>query len=466
MIRLRRVLAALLLSAPAGAQVLRLPAVEPTLAAPAIVAPALCGAALVSPAALAPALTPAFSAAAPLSAPAAALSAPAALEAAAAPAAAPAAAAAASLAAPALPASAPTAAAADSRRGKPPAAAAPAAAPKDSGRSLFDGSFEVRTRSGAVFVPSFSQSSRNFPGGFAFVLARPSPAARVKSIPRTQGLEGAALLARVGRVAAQGQRYNLYRAASQYLFSTADNHSLGNVHGVTDAYGGVFIAGTSSDWRDYSESEDAAHENWPRAQTMNVEHVFPQSMFSGHIPMRSDLHHLMATLEHPNNVRGNLPFGVVKGTPDYRNDAGAKRGDGFFEPPNFTKGRVARAMLYFYARYRNEDFFKDAASKFWNAQIETLLDWNRRFPPTVEERRRNELVQQFQGNRNPFVDDPALADKIGLEAWRAPPPRARGAASAAAPSRRSDKPRKGEPRQSKPRGQSFHRPQMGGGRRR
>ncbi|MDD5628471.1 MAG: endonuclease, partial [Elusimicrobia bacterium] len=34
------------------------------------------------------------------------------------------------------------------------------------------------------------------------------------------------------------------------------------------------------------------------------------------------------------------------------------------------------------------------------------------------EKRRNDLVEEFQGNRNPFIDDPALADRIGAEAFR------------------------------------------------
>jgi hypothetical protein len=151
---------------------------------------------------------------------------------------------------------------------------------------------------------------------------------------------------------------------------------------------------------------------------MNVEHVFPQTYFDGDLPMRSDLHHLMATFERPNEMRGHLPFGTVKTPTDYRNDAGAKRDLNFFEPPDFTKGRVARALLYFYTRYRAAPFFGRRAAAFWNSQIETVLDWNRRFPPTVEERTRNGQVEGFQGNHNPFVDDWTLADRIGADALR------------------------------------------------
>ena len=47
-----------------------------------------------------------------------------------------------------------------------------------------------------------------------------------------------------------------------------------------------------------------------------------------------------------------------------------------------------------------------------------LLEWNRTFPPSNQERGRNALVERFQGNRNPFIDDPSLADRIGAEGFR------------------------------------------------
>ncbi len=325
------------------------------------------------------------------------------------------------------------------------------------GARLFDGSSDLVTRSGSVFAPS-RLAHPAVRGGVAFVRVQAAPAAPVKAVPDTQGLSGAALLDRVSSIAAKGQTKHEYHDASKYLFSTADNHTLNGTPGVADAYSGVFIPGTSPESHDYSETGDPKHDGWSRQQSMNVEHVFPQSLFLKNLPMRSDLHHLMATFEHPNGMRGNLPFGVVpKGASlHYHNDAGAKSDGLVFEPPDFTKGRVARAMLYFYSRYKDQGFFNPHVAAFWNPQIATMLDWNRRFPPTVEEQRRNDQVQAFQGNRNPFVDDSGLADRIGAEALRsgpAAPSRMRNIV--AAPQeivRRSDKPRKGKKRSS------FNRP--------
>ncbi|HXT00119.1 MAG TPA: endonuclease [Elusimicrobiota bacterium] len=452
----RRLLAALLLAAvPLNAQVARVTApsltaigvvpgaisVVPLSRAPAaVMAPTLAP----SPFLSAPSLVSAPMPSLPVAAiPAAAAVAPAAAEV-------PAAAA-------ALASVAPAAADGPKRGGAPvPGAAAPEA-DIASGDRLFDGSSDLKTRSGSVFAPSRTAHPA-VRGGVTFVRVKPAPAAAVKPVPDTQGLSGSALLDRVGQIAAKGHHGHDYHEASHYLFATADNHAINGVHGVADAYSGVFIPGTSAAGADYSETGDPAHDGWSRKQGMNVEHVFPQSLFGQKLPMRSDLHHLMATFEHPNGMRGNLPFGVVpKGAPlHYRNDAGAKSDGRVFEPPDFTKGRVARAMLYFYARYKDEGFFDPHVAAFWDPQIETLLDWNRRFPPTVEERTRNDQVQAFQGNRNPFVDDAGLADRIGADALRAGPAPSRMRDLATAPEqivRRSDKPRKGKKRK-----ESYHRP--------
>jgi endonuclease I len=406
-------------------------------AAPLFSAPALSG--LAAPSLAVPSLNAAAIPALPAAAPALA-AAPAAS------AAVPAAAAAASVAAPAqAPAAAP--------------ALAPLAAAVDGPSSRLPGP-----------VPGAAAPVR---GGVAFVRVKASPAAPVKSVPGTQGLYGAALLDRVSEVAAKGQTRHEYHESSKYLFSHADNHSLNGVRGVADAYSGVFVPGTSDLGQDYAETGDKVHDGWSREQSMNVEHVFPQSLFEKDLPMRSDLHHLMATFSHPNGMRGSYPFGVVKGAADYRNDAGAKGGGGYFEPPDFTKGRVARAMLYFYARYKDQPFFKtQRVAAFWNVQVETMLDWNRRFPPTVEERTRNDQVEAFQGNRNPFVDDPSLADHIGLDVLRSPLAGSRtrlhstaemDVVSPPSPARATSKKRSDVPRKGK-KGGGFHRPHSGHGR--
>ncbi|MDE2290510.1 MAG: endonuclease, partial [Elusimicrobia bacterium] len=254
-----------------------------------------------------------------------------------------------------------------------------------------------------------------------------SPSAAAPVVPRAPplhadpSLSGAALRDALRAQLARGQVTHDYDSAKSFLFSDADNVVHDGVRGVVDAYSGIFIPGTGGNGGRYSERGDQDGDGFPENDGMNVEHLWPQSFFDRHVPMRSDLHHLMATFEHPNGMRGTLPFGEVPpGKVEYHNAFGARMGGGLFEPPDISKGRVARAMLYFFVRYGAEGVLpRGRADSFWNSRIETLLRWNREFPPSEFERRRNDVVERFQGNRNPFVDDPGLADRIGAAALRA-----------------------------------------------
>ena len=44
--------------------------------------------------------------------------------------------------------------------------------------------------------------------------------------------------------------------------------------------------------------------------------------------------------------------------------------------------------------------------------LSTLLDWHLAAPPDDFERRRNDLIDDLQGNRNPFVDHPQWVQEI------------------------------------------------------
>jgi deoxyribonuclease-1 len=284
----------------------------------------------------------------------------------------------------------------------------------ESAGSLFDGARELKDDTGAVFtaVPKADGTVRVH-------IVEQGPLAASKAVPGTEGLKGQALLDALSGFAAQGHQAKTYKETSGYMFSTADQVVINGVKGVVDAYSGIFVPGTSKSGGDYPEPGDANGDGFPDKAGMNVEHTWPQSLFQQALPQRSDIHHLMATFMHPNSVRGSLPFGVVTGTPDYENKAGAKRGNGVFEPPDAVKGRVARGLLYFYARHKDSRMFGRTSVVFWNQQIDVLMKWNRDFPPSAFEARHNDLAQAWQGNRNPFIDDYLLADRIGADAFRA-----------------------------------------------
>lgn len=138
----------------------------------------------------------------------------------------------------------------------------------------------------------------------------------------------------------------------------------------------------------------------------NCEHTFPQGFFNSQLPMRSDIHHLFSTDEDANNSRGNLPFGVA--VPPFIQvaiNAPSKNGGGRYEPQDRHKGNCARAMMYFVLRY--QDY-----SNFYASQDAQLRLWHKQYPPLPADTVRHSFIFQEQGNRNPFVDYPQLADRI------------------------------------------------------
>lgn len=98
-----------------------------------------------------------------------------------------------------------------------------------------------------------------------------------------------------------------------------------------------------------------------------------------------------------------------------------------YEPLDHYKGDVARAMFYMATRYssfetgfsaphRNlalVDYITSTSSgngKF--GLISDLLRWHAEDPVDEFEFNRNGLVQDYQKNRNPYIDFPELAAKV------------------------------------------------------
>jgi endonuclease I len=154
----------------------------------------------------------------------------------------------------------------------------------------------------------------------------------------------------------------------------------------------------------------------PNHTAINVEHTWPRSRFgerkgsSKFRTQEADLHHLYPSDSVANSTRGNFKFTQFPGSePGLRSCPSSKRGrisgmgEQGFEPPENHKGNVARALFYFAVRYdmkieQHEEMF--------------LRQWNIVDPVDSAEIERNDKIQELQGNRNPFVDDPQLVDLI------------------------------------------------------
>ena len=171
-------------------------------------------------------------------------------------------------------------------------------------------------------------------------------------------------------------------------------------------------------------------------QGLNREHSFPKSWFGGEVePMFTDLTMLIPTDAYVNQRRSNNPYGVCVGGYTYVNDTlgvsmkgrlGKSTYNGYtstvFEPDDEYKGDFARIYFYMVTCYKSDvanwpgcdqlDYAKNKYKAFSDWSIQLLMEWHRADPVSTKEISRNDSVYSHQGNRNPFVDHPVLAEHI------------------------------------------------------
>lgn len=202
--------------------------------------------------------------------------------------------------------------------------------------------------------------------------------------PRYDGMKDQVLIKALRDAVSQHKDLG-YNGARKIIFTTLDNHD----GIVTCVYTG----------------KELKTNKIPSSNVMNTEHTWPQSKGATGAA-KSDLHHLFPTDSKANSIRGNYPFGTVKTVKWTEN--GAKfgtdeKGRMVFEPPEAHKGNVARALFYFSTVY----------NKRIPPEEETVLkQWNTLDKVDAAEVKRNDAIQTHQQNRNPFVDDPTLSERI------------------------------------------------------
>ncbi len=158
-----------------------------------------------------------------------------------------------------------------------------------------------------------------------------------------------------------------------------------------------------------------------KGKNINVEHVLPMSWVTYSLKcgtrkecrdsnsqfnqIEGDLHNLYPALVSINKVRGSFPFGDISGEKrnygkcDFEVDAGKK----LVEPRVHVRGEIARAMFYMHAEYGIA--IRPSLGKL-------LYKWHRQDPPDKMEIRRNGIIEELQGNRNKFIDNPQIADDL------------------------------------------------------
>ena len=193
--------------------------------------------------------------------------------------------------------------------------------------------------------------------------------------------------------------------------------------------------------------------------TYNREHTWPNSLgfANSSLAAYTDTHMLWLSDKDQNASRGNKPYANCPsgcselatetnngvGGPGHSNWVKTPDGStGSFEVWDHRKGEMARAMFYMAIRYEgisaeaaHDGVIPDleltdtrslivntsnTAAKAYMGLLTDLLAWHLADPPDAEEVARNDLIQTFQGNRNPFVDHPEWVTRALFESvWPA-----------------------------------------------
>ncbi|MDH5382985.1 MAG: endonuclease [Cyclobacteriaceae bacterium] len=167
-----------------------------------------------------------------------------------------------------------------------------------------------------------------------------------------------------------------------------------------------------------AEKEYDSGNGWTR------EHVWAKSHgdFGTKNGAGTDLHHLRPVDASVNSARNNKDFD--NGGEEYIDGdypSGNLSDSDSWEPNDNVKGDVARMIFYMAVRYEGENGEPDlelsdevnTAPAPLHGKLTILLEWHESDPVDAWERRRNDIIfEQFQGNRNPFIDHPEFASKI------------------------------------------------------
>jgi len=154
---------------------------------------------------------------------------------------------------------------------------------------------------------------------------------------------------------------------------------------------------------------------------LNVEHIYPASWMAAFLGcgtrkqcrktserfnrMEADLHNLYPARADINRARSNYRFAIIEGEErefgecDFERD----KSDKIAEPRPITRGNIARAIFYTHKEYGLPVDSRD---------IDLLKEWNRDDPPTCNEMRRNNIIEELQGTRNRFIDHPKRVEDL------------------------------------------------------
>jgi len=159
----------------------------------------------------------------------------------------------------------------------------------------------------------------------------------------------------------------------------------------------------------------------------NREHVWPKSHGGFgpggdfQTPAYTDIHNLKPCDASINSYRNDKDF-EYGGNIVFNGDVSTQcfGTSETFEPRNEVKGDIARIIFYMDVRYEGGGTEPDlnpvnSLTTYPYPEIgilSTLLEWHLADPPDEFEQNRNNIIYNYQGNRNPFIDYPELVDLL------------------------------------------------------
>lgn len=272
-------------------------------------------------------------------------------------------------------------------------------------RRVRDTDFQV-ANFGTPLNPTYGQVTSTAPAGYYASL---------------EGLSGAALKQALQDIIANPSEVHLHSYADMWdIIRVADTNPL-NSGEIWDMYLEVPMSKIDQ------QSGSSIVGKW------NREHIFPQSRGGFDVAMGdyadgisiwnntsaastvdgvSDAHHIRAENGQENSSRNNKNYGTVNSSTVYAGPTGTQ---------GSWHGDVARASFYMAVRFNGLNVVNGDPSEYLPStttssgnigDLATLLAWNVSDARDDYEMNRNNYVQTWQHNRNPFIDYPLLADYI------------------------------------------------------
>ncbi|MDX2175436.1 MAG: endonuclease [Candidatus Sumerlaeia bacterium] len=183
-----------------------------------------------------------------------------------------------------------------------------------------------------------------------------------------------------------------------------------NVNNVRCIYTNKSIPKTAQDGSSSAAVKWNREHSWPNSYGFNDKTTWAAY---------TDLHALYASWTSVNSARGNKYFDWSSGLtyPVDGSSTPSQADSDSFQPWPAVRGDVARAMMYMDVRYNGDttnepdlvvgNYTSIATDEPKMSRLTTLLEWHNADPVDDRERRRNHLIwQNWQSNRNPFVDRP------------------------------------------------------------